>query len=71
MEEELYMIGESPKVYEEMLGEPGEVALFLRLPDLTNSDEETFLTFAPQLYQGEECFLRIVGLPEEYRAWIH
>ncbi len=57
------MIGESPKVYEEMLGSLTEMSLYLRIPDLS--------TEIPGLLECKEYFLRVEGLPEESGVWIN
>jgi hypothetical protein len=58
VEEALFVIGEPPEVYLEMLGNSDEVDLFFRMPE---AEEEW----------KEECFLRIYGLPDEEQAWVH
>jgi hypothetical protein len=54
-EERLYVVGEPPDLYLEMLGEPEEVGYYLRMPDL----------------EDEECFLRIFGLLDTGEAWVN
>ncbi|MDP2727291.1 MAG: hypothetical protein Q8P59_07080 [Dehalococcoidia bacterium] len=56
-DEDIYMIGEAPDVYLEMLGDAPEIDLFIRMPDIEDD---------------VECFLRIVGVNEcESEAWVH
>lgn len=65
------MTGKSPEVYEEMMGDREELALYLRMPDLSHSQEAILLSRAPQLFEGQECFLRVIGLPDFEDAWIN